>query len=81
MEDLIKSILAKKIIPTKIYKSKLGRKFTIELETSKPMGLVSLYYRTLQERDEAFKLLDDKTFATLTFNPHEINILNLDISF
>ena len=66
----INLILTKQIIPTKIYKTNN----TINIEHT--TGLISIIYKTDLQRDIEFKLLDDKTFSKLTFNPYEINIIN-----
>lgn len=65
---VIKQILTKEITPTQIYKG-VNNLLTIELVTINPITYITLIYKSEELRDKAFRLLDDKAFWVLSFNP------------
>lgn len=71
-KELINNILNKSIIPTKLYKSNLAYKPTIEIETIN--GSITLLFKSITERDLYYNLLDIKVFHVLTFNPNNLTL-------
>jgi len=70
MPSLVTDIEKKLLIPTKIYKSKIGDKFTIEVVAKEPISFTSVLYKTEKQRDSDYLVLDDKVFWGLSFNPN-----------
>lgn len=70
LKDTIKDITSKRINVTKIYKNNIANNASIEIETTEPTQYITLLYKTQQERDNDWNLLDDKVFWSLPFNPN-----------
>lgn len=75
MPQLINDIKSKLVIPTKIYKSKIGDKFTIEVEENEPISFTSVLYKREADRDTDYKELDEECFWSLPFNPNAIGLM------
>lgn len=54
----------------KLYRSKLGKRFTIEIETKNPIAFTSLIYTKEIDRDADYLTLDTEVFELLDFNPY-----------
>ena len=80
LQNTINDILTKKIVPTKIYRDKIGELFTIEVETIDPTVFHSILYKKEDQRDKDFCEFDNQAFDKLTFNPLLFNKYNLEVS-
>lgn len=72
INKVIKDILNKTLVPSKIYKGTTNNLYTIEIEGKdiNNMVFITLLYKKEKERNKAFLFLDDTVFAMLSFNPY-----------
>ena len=74
-QKLINDILTKVINPIEISKGSVNNLFVINVVSENPFTHTSIIYRSETLRDEAYILLDDTTFWSLSFNPNYLSTL------